>query len=474
MTAPPTPSLEQWPRSRLKPYARNARTHPSDQIEKLAASIQEYGFTVPLLVSKDGEIIAGHGRALAAEFLGLETVPVLVADHMTEDQRQAYRIADNRLAELSDWSDATLSAELKELSAKAVSMKGLGFDAKALIAKIQAPAGQADVVQATPGSLLEDHLEPPFSILQVTSGRWQARKRAWLERLPLDHEAQGRERMLVMTASRTDPALYSIKRQVENRIGRELSFEEFMRDHYEVDRGKRTLNGTSQFDPVLAELMTIWYCPPGGTIYDPFAGDVERGLVAAAKGRKYIGVEIRAEQVAANTAAAKRLGAAPMPKWHHADARTFTTKRRADLAFTCPPYWQLEKYSDDPKDLSNMSLEDFTLAHSEAISRAAAILKDDRFAVWVIGDCRDNLGRYARLPDTTIDLFEGHGLHLHSENILATPVGSRSMTARKMFGAKRTIASRHEYVLVFCKGDPKKAAQALGPVAVGEGPDEQP
>ena len=103
--------IEQWPLSRLQPYARNAKTHGADQVAKIAASMAEFGWTVPCLVAEDGELIAGHGRVLAATQLGLTEAPVIVLGHLTEAQRRAYRIADNRLTE-SPWDEALLSAEL--------------------------------------------------------------------------------------------------------------------------------------------------------------------------------------------------------------------------------------------------------------------------------------------------------------------------------------------------------------------------
>ena len=95
--------IEQWPLARLQPYARNAKTHGADQVAKIAASMAEFGWTVPCLVAEDGELIAGHGRVLAATQLGLTEAPVIVLGHLTEAQRRAYRIADNRLTVSGVW-----------------------------------------------------------------------------------------------------------------------------------------------------------------------------------------------------------------------------------------------------------------------------------------------------------------------------------------------------------------------------------
>ena len=109
-------AIEMWPLAKLQPYAKNAKLHGSDQVAKIAASMAEFGWTVPCLVADDGELIAGHGRVLAATQLGLTEAPVIVLGHLTEAQRRAYRIADNKLAE-SPWDEALLSAELNDLLA---------------------------------------------------------------------------------------------------------------------------------------------------------------------------------------------------------------------------------------------------------------------------------------------------------------------------------------------------------------------
>ena len=119
MNAPLLPGrIEHWPLARLKPYARNAKTHDADQVSKIAASMVEFGWTMPCLVAADGELIAGHGRVLAAAQLGLSDAPVIVLGHLTEAQRRAYRIADNKLTELGGWDEALLVQELQALLAE--------------------------------------------------------------------------------------------------------------------------------------------------------------------------------------------------------------------------------------------------------------------------------------------------------------------------------------------------------------------
>ena len=115
------------PLDSLVPYARNARTHSEVQVAEIAGSIREFGFVNPVLIAEDGTLIAGHGRVLAATQLGLTEAPVIVLGHLTEAQRRAYRIADNKLTELGTWDEALLSAELNDLLAEDFDLSLVGF-----------------------------------------------------------------------------------------------------------------------------------------------------------------------------------------------------------------------------------------------------------------------------------------------------------------------------------------------------------
>mgnify|MGYP000919403528 CR=1 FL=1 len=112
----------------LIPYARNSRTHSDEQVRQIAASIKEWGWTTPVLVDEQGGIIAGHGRVLAARKLGLEEVPCIRLAHLTETQKRAYVIADNKLALNAEWDEEMLGLELSDLRAVDYSLDILGFD----------------------------------------------------------------------------------------------------------------------------------------------------------------------------------------------------------------------------------------------------------------------------------------------------------------------------------------------------------
>jgi hypothetical protein len=131
------PQIEQVATASLVPYAKNSKKHDAAQVAAIAGSIREFGFNNPVLIDADNGIIAGHGRTLAAHQLGLATVPCLRLTHLTDSQRRAYILADNRLAEIGGgWDSDMLAAELEALAAEGVAMEDLGFDAE--VFKIEA------------------------------------------------------------------------------------------------------------------------------------------------------------------------------------------------------------------------------------------------------------------------------------------------------------------------------------------------
>ena len=159
-------AIEYWPLDRLKPYARNAKMHGADQVAKIAASMAEFGWTVPCLVADDGELIAGHGRVLAAERLGLKEAPVIVLGHLSDEQRRAYRIADNKLTELGEWDEIVLSEELQLLASEDFDLSLIGFDDGELDALLSGLDGEID----TDGE--DDIPEPPEEPVSRPGDLW--------------------------------------------------------------------------------------------------------------------------------------------------------------------------------------------------------------------------------------------------------------------------------------------------------------
>lgn len=237
------------------------------------------------------------------------------------------------------------------------------------------------------------------------------------------------------------------------------------------DGSARSVSGTSIFDPVLCELAYRWFSPPGGLVLDPFAGGSVRGIVAAKLGREYLGCELRPEQVAANREQAGRLCAdGIMPAWIEGDSALTipALDAEADFIFSCPPYGDLEVYSDRPDDLSGMDHAEFVVAYRAIIAAAVSKLAPDRFACFVVGDFRDSKGFYRNFVSETIGAFEDAGARLYNEAILLTAIGSLPIRVGKQFTAARKLGKTHQNVLVFVKGDPRKATEACGVVDFGE------
>lgn len=226
--------------------------------------------------------------------------------------------------------------------------------------------------------------------------------------------------------------------------------------------------GTLIFDPVLCELVYRWFCPKGGIILDPFAGGSVRGIVAAYLGYEYVGIELRQEQVEANKGQANQMGLSPC--WVIGDAKQVRELAPAeyDLIFSCPPYYDLEIYSGLEGELSAMpTYSDFIKAYRQIIADCVAMLKDNRFACFVVGDIRDKQGFYRNFVSDTISAFLDAGTKLYNEAILITAVGSLPIRVGRAFQSNRKLGKTHQNVLVFYKGDIKHIRE-LGEVEVGD------
>ena len=176
-------AIEVWPVDRPQPYSRNARTHDAAQVEKIAASMLEFGFTNPILVDANDTIIAGHGRVLAARKLGMEEVPCIELAGLTDTQRRAYIIADNKLALNGGWSEDMLKIELEELGELGFDLDLIGFTDEEILALGEGELADDDEPgePAEPkGNLSDRFMIPPCTVLNAREGWWQDRKRGWL------------------------------------------------------------------------------------------------------------------------------------------------------------------------------------------------------------------------------------------------------------------------------------------------------
>ena len=237
---------------------------------------------------------------------------------------------------------------------------------------------------------------------------------------------------------------------------------------------QETSSGTSIFDPVLCELAYRWFCPPAGTVLDPFAGGSVRGITASLLGRSYTGIDLSAAQIAANEEQAARITPQMRPKWLVGDSTDATSLAPGmyDFLFTCPPYADLEVYSDDPRDLSTMAYSDFLAGYRLIITACVGMLTANRFACFVVGDVRDKKGMYRNFVSDTISAFTDAGCRLYNEAILITSVGSLPIRVGKQFTSGRKLGKTHQNVLIFVKGDPRKATEACGPVEIADLPEE--
>ena len=277
--------------------------------------------------------------------------------------------------------------------------------------------------------LRKKFMEPPFSVLDTKGGDWQNRKRDW-KQLGIQSEL-GRDAECLPSS-----------------FGGEL-------DDNGLDKyGRKPMSGTSIFDPALCELMYHWYCPENGTILDPFAGGSVRGIVANYLGFNYTGIDIRHEQIQSNYEQGKRILPNNCPRWICNDSNVeldlFDTS--FDLVFSCPPYADLEVYSDLEGDISNKNYTDFLVLYQSIISKSCKLLKRGGFAIFVVGDVRDKkTGYYKDFISDTKKSFINSGVLLYNEAILLQPLGTAMLRAGKIFESGKKLTKVHENVLIFKK-----------------------
>lgn len=271
--------------------------------------------------------------------------------------------------------------------------------------------------------------ENPFTILDAKSGSWQARKKKWI-RLGIQSEV-GR-----------DATTFAMKKWADKK-GQDGTL-----------RGNKLPSDTSIFDPVLCELMYRWFCPESGNILDPFAGGSVRGVVANYLGYNYYGIDIRQEQVDSNREQA--LNILPIdnqPNWYVGDSNKVLDdvfNIDFDMILTCPPYADLEVYSDLDGDISNMNYDDFKDAYFSIIKKSCNKLKSGCFAVCVIGEVRDKHGNYYGLVPDTYNAFKNAGMDYYNEAILSTSLASAALRASGNMKSKKLVKV-HQNILIFKK-----------------------
>ena len=228
-------------------------------------------------------------ESMAAQKLKIDEVPTITLSDLSEAQKKAYIIADNKLALNSGWDDELLKIELEQLKELDFDLGLIGFsdDELALLMLDEDDPVSSDDKPSN-GSLADRFLIPPFSVLNAREGWWQDRKRAWL--------AIGIKSEL----GRGGGSVSKVKMGTGNEQMLAFARKHGMKDKIVKADECDATSGTSIFDPVLCEIAYRWFSPVGGLILDPFAGGSVRGIVASKLGRQYIGHELRDEQVQAN------------------------------------------------------------------------------------------------------------------------------------------------------------------------------
>jgi DNA modification methylase len=269
--------------------------------------------------------------------------------------------------------------------------------------------------------LRDKFMEPPFSVLDTKGGGWQTRKRQWKQL------------------------------GIESHLGRDgIATITFEGEKY----GRKEIQQVSIFDPALCELIYNWYCPENGRILDPFSGGSVRGIVANYLGYNYTGIDIRQEQIDSNREQAlKLLPFNKQPQYYVGDSNVILTELipMYDLVFSCPPYADLEVYSEIKEDLSTMEYNEFIKVYSEIIKKSVAKLKSGGYACFVVGDIRDKKGFYRDFISHTKQAFINAGAGLYNEAILLQPLGTAMLRAGKVFEAGGKLTKVHENVLIFKK-----------------------
>ncbi len=416
----------------IKPSQRNTNKHTKDGMDLLENSINKVGVIESISVASDGTIISGHARFEHFEKQGKKPIeihlkeneyPVIVTD--IENNSKEYFEAQI-LANTTANKNFDLDIEMIEVIAEEfdIDIEEVGLE----IEEVDFNETQEQHESLTnPKKLADRFIIPPFSVLDTKQGAWQQRKNYWLS-LGIRSE-EGREEGMTLGHGGKDPV-------------------------------SKMLNSTSIFDPVLCELAYQWFNVPNGKILDPFAGGSVRGIVAAKLGFEYLGNDLSEKQIIANRNNAVDVlqDAELYPTWNIGDSLqidTIAKDYKADMIFSCPPYADLEVYSDTKEDISNMPYKQFIEVYNQIIKKSCDQLKEDRFAVFVVGDVRDKKGFYQNFVSDTIMAFWNCGVILYNEMILVNTVGTLAIRAGKQFSAGRKVGKQHQNVLVFYKGNPK-------------------
>ena len=498
--------MEQIEISRIKENANNPRSISKEKFMKLVKSLLTFPEMLqlrPIVVDNNLMVLGGNMRLKALlhilqmsdndigyiigdvpeerrrilierwrNWQSHALVDVAKADELTDEQKREFIIKDN--VGFGEWD---MDALANEWDADDLNDWGVDVwnDTGAGGSDDSTGAGGSDIPKSEGNSLNDTFIIPPFSILDCRQGYWQARKKMW--RGVIGDMGQSRQGKLIQSIGMQYKDLYT--RTAEHRKTLGISFREYL-DNYVPEEVKQhesqkvVSTGVSLFDPVLAEILCKWFTPyKGAKIFDCFAGDTQKGLVFGTCGYEFKGVELRQEQVDINNEVIADRG---LPISYVCDdgqnvANHFEPESQ-DLLFSCPPYFDLEVYSDLPNDASNQgTYKEFIAILDNAFKAAFGCLKENRFAVVVLGDVRSKKdGSYYDFGGDVKRIFREAGAHLYNELILIEMSSSVALRAKK-YMESRKVVKMHQNILVFYKGDPAKVRNEFAPIEITE--DEQ-
>jgi DNA modification methylase len=422
----------------LKPNPLNPRKSSITQDENLKKSLEKFGVVEPIVFNKQsGYIVGGHFRVRELKKLGYKEVECVIVDLSPDDEKE---LLIRLNANTGDWDTDLL---LQDWDADKLADWGVD---------IELTEDKEELKETAKRKLSEKFIVPPFSILDTRQGYWQERKRFWRELINDNGE------------SRFESMGY---------------FNPEYKEKNNLQTGFKSIGqSVSLLDPVLSEIINNWFGLPNSKTFDCFAGDSVFGYVSSYLGNQFTGIELRKEQADLNNKRIKGFNS----KYICDDGQNVLKhieKNSQDLLFSCPPYFNLEVYSDLKNDASNQKeYRDFLKILENAFTDSIKCLKENRFAVIVVGDIRDKKGAYRRFVDDIKDIFKINNTILYNSLILIEQIGTKAMTVNKSMD-NRKIGKCHQNVLVFFKGDPKKikeiypkieyASEDLEPFAMDNG-----
>lgn len=404
----------------LKFDDKNFNKHTEYGMSLLEKSLRENGAGRSILIDKDNNIIAGNGIVEAAGSVGLENIKIVetTGDEIVAVKRTDIALDSEQGRKMALADNATAAADLEwdeDLLAEASEQWGIDLEDYGLAQNKYVREAEAE------GRLAENFIVPPMSVLDARGGAWQERKKAW--NTLINDEGESRQNLLG-----------------ENNLMSSVN------------------NGVSILDATLVEVLYKWFMPNNidykPQAFDCFAGDSVGGFVMSYLGAHFTGTELREEQAQLNN---ERVQSRKLDAIYHCDdgrnIAKYLQPESQDFFFSCPPYFDLEHYSNDERDASNQgSYAEFLALLEKAFEESIKCLKKNRFAIVVMSAVRDKKGYYQDIPSDITRIFEKNGCHLYNQLIL---IDSGATLALRVGNSmkNRKVGRQHQEVLVYFNGE---------------------